>query len=129
MSRAEEERVRARSKLRTLRAILDSISIAIEDPACPPGHDGGQAVTSAAVDLAVTLGKLDAYMRTDAVEMPVRVCGGCPFLRLDGETGEADCGLASRSLSGMGWLRPEERPDWCPLETKGPHVVRLEKKR
>ncbi len=63
--RSDGERIRARHALSTLRTILDSATLAIEDARVPPGADLGQTLTQAAVTMAVTLGKLDAYMRAE----------------------------------------------------------------
>ena len=66
MMRADSERIRARAKVRTLRAMLDAVALVIDDEKWPPGHEAAQAITSAAVDIAVMLAKIDAYMRAEA---------------------------------------------------------------
>ncbi len=65
MSRSEGERIRARHLLASLAGMAASARIAIEDTNAPPGADVGQALTQAATSLAVTLGRLDAYMRAE----------------------------------------------------------------
>ena len=65
MKRSDGERVRAEHVIKRLRGCLDGVEIALRDMNTPVGHEAGQAVTGAAVELAVLLAKLDAYQRAE----------------------------------------------------------------
>lgn len=60
----EHEQRRARERLDALRALLDAVEDAIEEPK-PPGPSAAQAMANAAVDLAVHVGRLDALRRSE----------------------------------------------------------------
>lgn len=65
MSRSDSERIRAREQVGRLLAMLGAISIDIEACGYPPGIEAAQAVTQASVSLAMTMAKLDAYVRAE----------------------------------------------------------------
>lgn len=62
MNRADGERERARNQVVRLRAHLDALHLSI-DGVGPPGVDAAQAITQEATSLAMTIAKLDAYVR------------------------------------------------------------------
>lgn len=66
VSRSDGERVRAEQVIRRLRACIAGIELALSDHDTPIGNEGGQAITSTAIELAVLLAKLDAYQRSEA---------------------------------------------------------------
>lgn len=63
--RSEGERTRARHQAWQLTTMVESMQFAIDAP-FPSGTDGAQAVVQGAVSLAMTLAKLDAYLREEA---------------------------------------------------------------
>ena len=65
LSRADGERIRARHALARLRACLEATEIALRDDRSPVGYGAAQAVTETAVELAMTLARLDAYARAE----------------------------------------------------------------
>lgn len=65
MKRSDGERERARHILKRFHSIVKAVEFALDDESSPPGYDSGEAVTRTAVELAVVLAKLDAYMRTE----------------------------------------------------------------
>jgi hypothetical protein len=73
-TRVNGEHLRARQSANRLKTILHSTGFAIED-AFPPGIDAAQAVAHAAIDLAMSIAKLDAYRRAheDAAALRARV--------------------------------------------------------
>lgn len=66
--RSSGERERARHILKRFHGIVQAIEYTIDDENTPPGYDSGEAITRTAVELAVVLAKLDAYMRTEQPE-------------------------------------------------------------
>lgn len=70
--RSEEERTRALHEIVRLRAIIDGVEIAVRDADCPPGFDAAQAVSDAASRLAMTIARIDAYMRAEEMRDHLR---------------------------------------------------------
>lgn len=66
VSRADGERTRARDQITRLRTMLDSVMLDVEARGYPPGVNAAQAVTEAAISLAMTMAKLDAYLRAES---------------------------------------------------------------
>lgn len=64
MTRVEGERKRLRHHLDRLRVMVDSMSMSVEAN-FPPGVDAAQALTQEATSFAMTIAKLDAYMRAE----------------------------------------------------------------
>lgn len=64
-TRSEAERIRAREQVVRLRAVVDSLAIAIDDTRCPVGFEAPQSVLLAAGVLSATLSRLDAYQRAE----------------------------------------------------------------
>jgi len=67
-SRADGERMRAFEQVGRIRVMLDSVALDINSHGYPPGINAAQAVTEAAVSLAMTMAKLDAYVRVEIAE-------------------------------------------------------------
>lgn len=65
MKRSEGEVLRARVRVRDLRAMLDSVEYDLVDPN-PLGPGTAQTLVHAAADLAMVLARLDAYRRAEA---------------------------------------------------------------
>lgn len=65
MKRSYGEVVRAAHHLKSLRAMLESIELVIQDEA-PPGSDTQQALVMEAYNLAQCIARLDAYRRAEA---------------------------------------------------------------
>lgn len=68
-TRSEGERIRAMEAIRRARALLDAVEIAVRDRTCPPGFEAAQAIADTAVRLAMTIGRIDAYMRAEESEL------------------------------------------------------------
>lgn len=64
MKRSDGELVRAKQHLRSLRALLESIELVLNDPD-PPGYVG-QGLVMEAYNLAQCISRLDAYRRAEA---------------------------------------------------------------
>lgn len=64
MTRSEGELERAKHHLRTMRAVLEAVEVALKSDA-PPGSDIQQAVTGEAHNLASSLTRIDAYRRCE----------------------------------------------------------------
>lgn len=62
--RSDGERVRAREQIARMETMLESISHVLHDQ-WPPGIDQAQAIVDAAALLAMTIAKLDAYLRAE----------------------------------------------------------------
>jgi len=65
ITRPDAERIRAREQVKRLIATLHAIEVDIETRNCPPGINAAQAVIEAASSLAMTMAKLDAYLRAE----------------------------------------------------------------
>jgi hypothetical protein len=52
--------------------MLDSIALDIEARGYPPGVNAAQAITEAAITLAMTMAKLDAYVRAEEDQRATR---------------------------------------------------------
>jgi hypothetical protein len=65
VTRADGERIRARDQIVRLRTMIDTIALDVEARGYPPGVNAAQAVTEAAISLAMTMAKLDAYVRAE----------------------------------------------------------------
>lgn len=67
-TRSDAERIRARDHVKRLLATLHAIEVDIETKGHPPGINAAQAVIEAATSLAMTMAKLDAYVRAEQDE-------------------------------------------------------------
>lgn len=65
MTRADAERKRALHELELLLATCQGVELVLLDAHEPPGFEVAQALTGTAVKLALTLARLDAYMRAE----------------------------------------------------------------
>jgi hypothetical protein len=63
-TRAEGERIRIAHSIERIRSILSSIEATLDIDA-PPGPDVGQAIAHSGVDLACSIARLEAYMRSE----------------------------------------------------------------